>query len=292
MAKKRSRKKCSRLNNELLRWILLISLWLGVVFVTNLPQLQDLRDSVVYIVVTKAVITGVLLYLTYFRKSKKQPKGACVLLTGYALTPWLALVIPSDRVVLALHLAWMFASIGYQVYLNLKHRENTMLLLCTTAILSVLLVMSFSQAYVFPDTAAWDLPFWPVSVAVMALATAAAVYLVVKGYWYLKDDRTSEKVCLCILVAFVAFMITEFSLWHVNYIFDTSEPVTYELTVEEKDIYTHTKGGTDYILIGTLNGQRLEMDVSQSEYYHYELGDKLPVSYYEGFLGQPYYITE
>lgn len=290
MAKKRGKKK-QQPDKQLLWWSLAIPLWLGFMILEGRPQLQHIRDSVAYTVITKAVISGIVLYLTYFRKKKQQPQGARILLTAYALIPWLSVLIVAARVRLAIFLALMFASIGYQVYLNLKHHKNTMLLLGVTVMLSVLPVMELAEAYVFSESA-WEMPFWPVSVAVMAVITVAAAYLVAKGYWYLKDDRTSEKVCLCIAAAFFAFLLTEFSLWHVNYIFDTSEPVTYELTIGEKDLQTHSKGGTDYILVVSLNGQKLQMEVSQSEYYHYELGDKLPVTCYEGFLGQPYYITE
>ena len=60
----------------------------------------------------------------------------------------------------------------------------------------------------------------------------------------------------------------------------------------QKDLQTHSKGGTDYILVVSHNGQKMEMEVSQSEYYHYEVGDKLPVTFYEGFFKKAYYIAE
>lgn len=293
MAKKSgkySNKKRSEPGINLWWWLLAIPAWLGFMILEGRPQLQYIRDSLAYTVAVKTVISGVLIFLTFFRK-KKQPKGAKILMIAYAVMPWLSMVILSDRLWLAILLLLMVVSIGYQIYLNLKHHKNSMLLMGTTTMLSVLPVMEMTESYVFSGSS-WEFPFWPVSVAVMVLTTAAVTYLVVKGYWYLKDDRTSEKVCVCIIAAFFSFMLSEFCLWHINYILDTSEPVSYELTIVEKDLQTHSKGGTDYILVVSHKGQKMEMEVSQSEYYHYEVGDKLPVTFYEGFFGQPYYIAE
>jgi len=290
--KKSSKKRKSSQGYTHLWWYLLaIPLWLGFLILEGRPQLQYIRDSVAYIVATKAVISVILIFLTFCRKKKKQPKGAQVLMTAYAGMPWLSLLIASDRLWLALLLLLMLVSIGYQVYLNLKHHKNSMLLMGVTMLLSVLPLMEMVGNYVFAE-ATVAFPFWPVSVSVMVLTTAAVTWLVAKGYWHLKDDRTSEKVCVCIIAAFFAFIMSEFCLWHANYIFDTSEPATYELTIGEKKLETHSKSGTDYILMVSRNGQTLEMEVSQSEYYRYEVGDQLPIALYEGFFHQPYYIAE
>ena len=253
------------------------------------PQLQPVRDTVAYQVIWKLAFSGILIYLTYFRK-KKQTKGVKILMSAVACIPWLAVLAQNYKAVLSAVLVLQFFAIGYLVYSQLFHKKNSNLLLYTTMFL-ILFTMTGMGDYTFVNNSN-GFQFWKVSLAVSVMAAVAITVLVVKGYWKLKDDRVSEKVCLCILVTFFAFMISESALCHINYICDRTVPSVYELTVEDKELETHSKGETDYILKVRHKGRELEMEVSQSDYYQYEIGDELPVTFYEGFFEKEFYIVE
>jgi hypothetical protein len=63
------------------------------------------------------------------------------------------------------------------------------------------------------------------------------------------------------------------------------------MTIADKDIDS-SRSGTYYEFILVYEGKEIELDVSQSEYFQYEIGDSFSVDLYQGFFGDAYYIAE
>ena len=276
-------------DNSWLWWLLLIPAWVLFLFLEESPALQPMRDSGAYRFFWKALISGWILYIAFFSK-KKQPLAVKLVLTAAACTYCLTTLGLSERFLLLTELLIVYISIGVLLYLNIKKRKSSTPLLLVAAFFSVVILEAFGR-YTYIDPSA-EMRSWPVYLACGIVAAAVIGYLTFHGILRLEDDRTFEKVALCLVAAFIGFLLPWQTRHHVNYIFDHSEPSVYELTVGEKDLQTSSKSGTDYYLIVGRNGQELKMEVSQSEYYQFEVGDKLPVALYEGTLGDAYYIVE
>ena len=79
---------------------------------------------------------------------------------------------------------------------------------------------------------------------------------------------------------------------HLNHWFDTSEPIRYEVVIEDRDFdtgnrYSRTKYEFDFIL----NGETFDVNVPWSDYKNYKEGDTYVVEYHEGAFGEPYFMS-
>lgn len=285
--KYQGKKKSS--HNHWLMWLLAVPLWIGFLFLEGSPKLQSLRDSVWYIIGWKLLISGVILFFTFFGKTK-QTVAAKIILSACACVPWLVLLGCSDRLFLVVLTMLAYLLLGYALYFNIKKRKSNSLIFFMTAFFTLAMLEKLGT-YTYIDESN-EMQYWYWYLAVGIVAGVVFGVLAFKEIIYLKDRRVSEKVCVGLLAAFVGFVFPWVTVENANYMFDASEPVIYELTVGEKDLETHSKSGTDYYLIVGLDGKKIELEVSQSEYYQYEIGDKIPISLYEGFFGKPYYIYE
>jgi hypothetical protein len=72
---------------------------------------------------------------------------------------------------------------------------------------------------------------------------------------------------------------------------DVSEPEHFEAYILDKEIDSSGKS-TEYEMTVEIGGQQIQLDVSQSVYFRYEIGQNLPVDLYQGFFNDPYYINE
>ena len=261
-------------------WLLAIPAYIVLMLLMEHPSLQP---------VWKLIFSGTALYFSYFWK-KDNPIAAKVILIITACIPWLITLGVPQRYLTLIETLLVFASIAALLYWNIKaHCSHAPVL--AVALYTMMSTLKSFQRYTYVDITA-ELQYWPVYLT-CGVATAVGMgYLLSRGYYHLKDDRTSEKVAACIIAAFLGFMLPWVTVNNLNYMLDTSEPTVYELTIGEKNVDNSSKGPSSYYLIVGRNGQQLEMEVTPSEYRRYEVGDKLPVSLYEGALGDAYYIVE
>ena len=133
--------------------------------------------------------------------------------------------------------------------------------------------------------------YWQISLVLALLMGAAAWYLLVHGYIRLKDDRMSEKVCWCIMAVFASFVLIWATANNLNYMLDLSEPEQFHAVIIDKEIDNSGKD-THYEMTVIIGDEQIQMNVSQSVYFHHEIGQTLPVDLYKGFFNHPYYINE
>lgn len=261
-------------------WLLVIPVYVAVTLLAEHPSLQ---------IIWKIILSGAALFFSYFWK-KDQPIMAKVILLSVACMPWLTTLGVTQRHLLLVETVLMYVAIVTLLYWNIKEHCSHETVLMAAIFLMVSVVITFSR-YTYVDDSV-QMRHWPVYLACGILAAVVLGVLLAKGFISLEDDRASENIAACIIAGLLGFVIPLTTVNNINYMLDTSEPTVYELTIGEKETESSSKGGRRYYLIVGRNGQQLEMRVSQSEYYQYEVGDKLPVALYEGALGDAYYIVE
>ena len=268
-------------------WLLLIfGAVLVLMFLMYRPELQSMRDSLSYQIVVKMIPTGVLLFFAWVAKSRP-PKAGQILMTLMAVVFWLSLIIPSRRILLLSVMILVFVGIGYLLYLWFRSGKIHKPLLAATAFFC-LMFMQFNMDYTFLDGKEH---YWQISLVLALVVGAVGCYLMMKGMIVLEDDRISEKICWCFVATFAAFVLFWATVTNLNYLLDFSQPQQCFMTIADKDIDS-SRSGTYYEFILVYEGKEIELDVSQSEYFQYEIGDSFSVDLYQGFFGDAYYIAE
>lgn len=268
--------------------LLLIAAAFLFMFVELRPELQPLRDSAAYDILFRLVISGLILYFTFFRK-KKPSRPALTALVAAAWLPWQILVLPFPKLTVACVTLLGFSGVGILVYEQIRFRKHTEPLLYVTMFV-LLLTVTFAQDYTFVDVPN-SFRYWQLSLLSALVCGAGAFWLVFRGILVLKDDRMSEKIAFGLGGLMLGFFLMYPLPQNLNYILDTSKPVYYQMPVVDKDINTGGKSTTYYLYL-EFRGQEISMTVSQSDYYRYALGDLVPVTLYQGAFDDPYYIME
>ena len=245
-----------------------------------------MRDSILWKVAGKLILSGVVLYFAWVSPGHP-PKQGQLIMTLMAFVFWQTMILPSQRLLLLHITVLVFWAVGYLLYLMIRKKKNNDLLMFATGFFAIML-LDFMGDYVYVDGREHH---WQISLILALLAGAAACYLMFNGFIRLKDDRMSEKVCWCIMVAFASFILIWATANNLNYMLDVSEPEHFEAYILDKEIDSSGKT-TEYEMTVVVRDQQIQMDVTQSVYFHYEIGETLPVELYEGFFNHPYYINE
>ena len=268
--------KIKLVDSHLLRPLLMIPI--GILFIVTKNHILG-----------KILLSAILLYFSYFRK-KENPLLAKAILIITACMPWLTVMGVAQRQLLLAEMVLMYISLGALLYFNIRYRCSSWEVLSVAAFFMLsMLNASGRYTYVVDGT---DMVYWPVYLVCAIAVTVVFVALAVKGILYIKDNRASESIALCILVAIFGFALPLLTVNNLNYVLDKSEPTVYEMVIEETVINRRVKGRTDYYLVFNNSGEKLKMEVSRSKYNQYEAGERLPVALYEGAFNKPYYIVE
>jgi len=268
--------------------IIIVLAALALMFLEFHPALQPMRDSLAYSIITRTILLGAILYFTWFRPGKPGFVSR-IFLTLASLYLWMPFVCDSARIMLLVEMILFLVLLGCAGWDYRKKRS-----LCTVSKIVLcflgLLIVSSIRDYVFVDGN--EFQFWQISLTVSALAAVAVILLLIKGKIKLKDDRTSEKVFLPILIFFFSFVLVWAYSCRMNYIFDRSEPAAYSAVILDKDVHSGYRRITEYIFIANVNGKEREFYVSQSEYYHKDVGDFFDVQLYSGAFEAAYFLSE
>lgn len=267
-------------------WLAGLAVWFGYMWLAYRPELQPLRDTVIWNALGKLAISGVILYFAWFFPGHP-PKQGQIIMTLMAAVPWQGMILPSQRLLLLHITVLVFWAAGYLLYRMIWKKKNNDTLMFATAFFAIMLLDIMGE-YVYVDG---RVHHWQISLVLALLAGGAACYLMFNGFIRLKDDRISEKVCWCIMAAFISFFLIWTTVNNLNYMLDASEPEHFEAYILDKEIDSSGKS-TEYEMTVVIGDQQIQMDVMQSVYFRYEIGGTLPVDLYQGFFNHPYYINE
>ncbi len=262
---------------------------IGLMFLFNLPALQSVRDSLAFGIIIRTVFSLIPLYFTWIHKSKPEPVIAKLLSTLVAISIWLPFLIQSSQAITLIDMVLFFLLLGYIIYLVLA-KKTTFKVINFEAMYFGLLMLLMLGDYTFVDNSG-GIHFWQASLIVAIISGIISFVLLKKGVISLKYNRKSEKASVVILTFFAAFAISWATTSNLNYALDTQEPTEYIAIIEDKDMDLNSKSADEYELKLTFDGKTIELNVSQSEYYAYEIGDKFPIKLYKGAFNEPYYIS-
>ena len=262
--------------SELLKLLLMVPI--GILFIA-------LKGSIF----GRIVLSTAFLYFSYFWK-KENPLLAKVILIIAACMPWFTFMGMSQRQILLSEMVLMYVSIGALLYFNIKYHCSSWQVLSLAVFFMVSMVQT-SGRYTYVVAGA-DMQNWPVYLASAIVVAVVFIVLAAKSIIYIKDDRASESIGLCLFAALLGYVLSSVTINNLNYMLDQSEPTVYEMVIEEKDIDRGPKRKTDYYLVFNYSGEELKIEVSNETFGAYEIGDQLPVMLYDGAFDKPYFIIE
>lgn len=268
-------------------WLLGLCAYLVFMILEFRPELQPMRDTAAYKIIGKMVPSGIIIYFAWAAKNHP-PRPGQIIMTLMAAVFWQGLIIPSMRIVLLHITVLVFSGTGYLLYLMIYKKKNNEPLMYATLFFGIML-LDFMRDYTYVDGD--DTRHWLVSLVLALVAGGVACYLIFNGYIKLKDDRMSERVCWCILAVFAAYIMFWSTANNLNYMLDFSVSEQYLMTVIEKEIVSN-KNDIHYEFTLEYKEKEINLNVAQSTYFQYEVGERFPVELYRGFFGDPYYIEE
>ena len=229
-----------------------------------------------------------VLYFAFIHSSRPTVMGRILAVVSVvnmlqgALLPFPRLTMLLSAILLIAHAAYCARYLFLSAYLSYRPALNGYLLMFET-----LMTVVGVTTYTFMEPTKF-LHLWEVPLVLSLLLTGITVFFLVKGSIELKDDRLSERVALPFLVLFMSFILLTFTVENLNCALDTSDPIPYTVTVQDK----HRSAGkmTRCFLTVTVEGQELDLDVPLSDYREAEVGDPVAVEVYEGAFGKAYCI--
>ena len=175
------------------------------------------------------------------------------------------------------------------VDLDKKRRETKKLnwLLAVIMVPIFIFIISIRYVYRYSFVNVFLFPLWYVA---LALGIVAGLLFSIKfvgkehGFW--------KRLGAFAIITGITWLGSGSVIAHLNHWFDTSEPIRYEVVIEDRDFdtrnrYSRTKYEFDFIL----NGETYDVNVPRSDYKNYREGDTYVVEYHEGAFGVPYFMS-
>ena len=260
--------------SELLKVLLMVPI--GILFLA-------LKGSIL----GRIFLSVAFLYFSYFWK-KDNPLLAKVILLIAACMPWFTFMGMSQRQILLFGESTTVHTTT--LYFNIKYHCSSWQVLSLSAFFMVSMIHTSDRYTYIVDGA--DMQNWPVYLASAIVVAVVFIVLAAKNIIYIKDDRASESIGLCLFAALLGYVLSSVTINNLNYMLDQSEPAVYEMVIEEKNIDRGYKSRTDYYIFFDHSGKELKMEVSSETYAAHEVGDTLPVMLYDGAFDKPYFIIE
>jgi hypothetical protein len=134
-----------------------------------------------------------------------------------------------------------------------------------------------------------NVEFFPLWYVALALGVVAGFVFVIKLVG--KEQGIWAKIGAFAIIAGITWLGSGSVIAHLNHWFDTSEPVRYEVVIEDRDRINRRKSRDRYEFTFTVNGDTFDVDVPWSDYRNYKEGDTYVVEYHEGAFGEPYFMS-
>ena len=248
-----------------------------------------MTKALVFAIIIKLLISGVILYSTWIRKNKLNV-FAKVLSSMYILSFWLGYLI-SNKLILVYAMLITVVTIVYLCYVYLSKRIFFKILFVELVYILYFLLISTND-YIIAQTSQVNI-FLLASLPICLVSIVVVSIVAVKNKLFLNEKyRVIAIVSLVLCVGIGSLCVSWSALENLNYVLDTSEGTRKTAIVEEKDIDHTGKGGMHYNLILKIDGRELEYEVSESVWESCDIGESYPLICHKGAFGVEYYISE
>lgn len=250
-----------------------------------LPVTKPLRDSNMFLLIIKSAFSVAILYFMWFDKNKP-PLFEKVVLSVYALTPWLVLFI-SARIVILLEIIIFYILVVRVLTFYFKRQKYSQTVICLMAFIILMMLLDMDN-FTFINNDG-DLHFWQLSVITAIIATIATIILITKKILFFDEKQKFYRYSAPLFVFVVAFMMSWTSINDLNYALDYSKPTLNVGMITDKKVTRTSKNYRRYILIVSVNGGEKEFYVDDTEYDDRKIGDFMRITLYKGAFNDPYY---
>lgn len=161
--------------------------------------------------------------------------------------------------------------------------------LLTLCFFSPVLVGAKSVLYLFPGS-----PLFTFKPIVLIIGFIAAVFAAVR-FGFMEDREAPIIAAILILTFFFVSVFADAYAKHFNYLLDSSEPTVYTVEIADKETHVSRHRGkrrTSYSVKVLVEGKPYSVNVSETEYNGYEIGDPYSLDLYGGAFGKPFVIPK
>lgn len=243
------------------------------------------------------IYSAVVLYSAFNRtkKEKRHPLSFKILMTCFAVIPWVGLLTGSGRIIVLIIVLLMLADIISVFYYNIVKKERYKILEYLVAWYGLLLGVSILDLYTFANEPT-NIHFWIPSVVLSVLAI-----ILYTAYLIINSRKKQSKFTISdfgkvVLAALYTFFVVWTSICNLNFALDFSKPEKYSIPIIDKyeDISLVSQGvvKNSNIIVVEISGKNVKMLVSAQEYDRYQKGDCITIDKYKGFFNDPYFIIE
>ena len=292
------KKKSKSIDSRLNMFLLLIGIIGGVFLISfyNLsPLLVDFRNSILGLLLEKAVIVAVICFVC-FNKKNKIPKICKVILFMYPILTLALSLLGLGRISYLIMLIYAFICFGTFAYYKLKKKKEFVSVM-VVGLLSFITSVFPTMMTEFVDN---EFPFWIPALIIFIIVIVLSILLSIKYYKdneykmdiYRKKKTRSDLIAWNVVAAMMGFVIPWMLICSLNFILDTSSPTYIEFEIVDKDIDSGSRRVTTYNLELENEGNNIRIAVSEVDYYNYEIGDEILISIYEGAFNERYYFHD
>lgn len=293
--KERTGKKIS-IERTFISIVLIVSLLLGFVLLIlslNSEGTIKIIESNMGILIFRIIVSIIILSLSFIKASNIK-WYVRLSFPFYIVLYWIGTLFIND---IFNYMVLMFSTIYFIVLgisqMNFK-RINEEPFNRTMGFSMFLILVLMREAFDF-NLENQDLPFIIPGIIGGIILISLVVILVVL-YNKKKNDKYFSKsnfwglgLSLCFLIPVFTIIILASNLILINYCFDNSKPIYYEemiIRLEDSDDYDSDKA------IVLIENEEVELTISRSEYFEFEIGDILIISKYKGAFNYSYYVIE
>ncbi len=289
-------------NEKIVDFVLFVFLIIYIV-VDVFPPFRNLRANIGVSLGVSIALTAVLFYYTWFRQRRSSWVGKVSATVLGLLYIWLSWIVISNRIYCIINVVLSVIAVCVLIYDMFFYSKND-----SIDDFFVIIVESglFCSRMIFFATVTEELNgFFECKFSYFSLAFALIVgvssYLILKNKKLpTKVKRRSKKehkevaIVVTCFIAISALVISYLSLTNINFALDSSKPTPYVCEISDKKMSAGMgKYRKAYWRIQVeIDSEAKWLDISASEYDFYRVGDTITINLFEGFLGEPYLISD
>lgn len=274
-------------NCSVILTVLFIVLYFVFTIMEISPSFAPMRGSLKYILLSKTVLSGVVLYFAWASKIKP-PVSERIIISAFALMTWVPLIIKSDRIVLLLQITVFLVLLTHYIVHSMTPQKHSVVTIAVIFVSGISIMWAVVRNRYLNDPL--GIHFWQASLAAAVVITLVFIILLIMNKIHLKDQRIPAKILSSIQVLYTSFILIACIINALNYALDFSKPS--DATISKKNIETGYNDSTTYFFTVKINDRYRNYEVYKSEYNEKQVGDIYANEIYSGAFGDEYYFYD
>ena len=267
-------------------WIIVLVFSL-LTLIMNLPAVTE--NLIIYIgifVLRDLIFAGTVIGYSFFCNKPQRLTGVGVVIAIISIFGYLVMDFISKKAELNILFCLIVANIVYSLAEFIKNSKKSKVTF-GLAIYFGLIYMLNGQYFGFSDE---SVRFYIIAGVLSIIASISIIYLFIKNK-SLKALEITDKISTIFLTICFSFAFIFSSYANLNYSLDLSEPTKANCIIADK-FYIHSyRSPESYKFSFELDGKVVEVEVEESDYSKYDIGDKFTLNHSKGFFNDEYYYA-